>query len=94
MSLHRRNPRRDVAESPIVSALLKAGFSVQRISAKDVPDLLIGKNGITKQIEIKTGKAKVRPGQKTWAMDWRGAPVIYLRTLEDAVTLIQEWPNV
>ena len=94
MSLHRRNPRRDIAESPIVSVLLKAGFAVQRISAKDVPDLLIGRNGITRQVEIKTGKAPVQPGQVTWALDWRGAPVIYLRTIEDTIRMIRAWPNL
>lgn len=40
MSLHRRNPRRDVNEKPIVAALRKCGVEVHRISGPNQPDLL------------------------------------------------------
>jgi len=92
VSLHRRAAKRDLTEPVIVLALMQAGFSVTRISGADVPDLLIGRNGITTLAEVKTGKAKLKPGQAKFAAEWRGAKPLVLRSLDDALRLIQHWP--
>jgi hypothetical protein len=52
--LPRYAARRDNAEGPIVEALEACGFTVEPISKKDVPDLLIGRAGITRVVEVKT----------------------------------------
>lgn len=88
----RRAAKRDLTEPVIVLALLQAGFSVSRISSPDMPDLLIGKGGIDRMAEVKTGNRKLKPGQVAWAEKWRGAKPLVLRSLEDAVRLIESWP--
>jgi len=92
MSLHRTAAKRDASEPLIVSALEQAGFSVLRLSVKDGPDLLLGRNGRDRTAECKTGKAKLKPGQKTFAENWRGAKPLVLRSMDDALALIQSWP--
>lgn len=93
MSLYRRNPKRDITEPAIVQALRQAGFSVQRVSVKDGPDAWIAKGGYECPVEIKTGNAKLRPGQIEWQANWRGAPPRVLRSLTDALAVISTWPG-
>ena len=92
MSLHRRNPRRDLTEPIIFLALMQAGFSVQKVSVENGPDAWIGRNGIDKPVECKTGTRKLKPGQTQWAERWRGAKPLVLRTIEDAERVIASWP--
>jgi hypothetical protein len=40
VSLHRRNPRRDTAEAPIVKRLRQLGADVYHLSARGIPDPL------------------------------------------------------
>lgn len=91
MSLHRFAARRDASEPSIIAALELMGFSVVRLSVADGPDLLIGRNGITRVAEVKTGDAKLRPGQAAWWRSWRGNGSIVLRSLDDVVTLGRTW---
>jgi len=83
----RRAARRDISEKDIIDALLRLGWSVQRVNAKDDPDLVIGKNGRTYHAEVKTGNAKLRPGQVRFAADWRGHRVLVLRNVDDVLEL-------
>lgn len=57
---HRRAARRDDNEPEIVSALVAVGASVTLVSIDGVPDLLVGFQGRTYQLEVKhlsaTGK--------------------------------------
>jgi len=87
MSLHRRAAKRDDSEASIVDRLKALGAGVVRVSGENVPDLLIGWRGMTLLAEVKTGKAKLKPGQVEFASNWRGAPVATLRTPEQA----QDW---
>ena len=80
----RRAARRDGSEAEIISALEACGFTVQQLSQKDVPDLLIAKGGRLWLAEVKTGKAKLRPGQQRFVTKW---PVIVLRSVEDVAQL-------
>lgn len=91
MSLHRINAKRDTAEAGIIAALEAGGCTVQQISAKDVPDLLIGRRGSTLVAEVKTGKARLSDGQSQWWDRWRGNERIVLRTVDDALALLRRW---
>jgi hypothetical protein len=65
------------------------GFSVSDASGmgNGFPDLVIGRNGLDALVEIKTDDPKshygLRPGQKAFALEWRGAKVIVARTSEE-----------
>lgn len=91
MSLHRRAARRDTSEGPIIDALLACGFSVQRLSAKNVPDLLCGRNGLTRAVEVKTDRKPLTAGQVAWWGAWHGGGAIILRTLDDVYRLSRVW---
>lgn len=79
MSLHRRAARRDSNEVQIVDALRAAGYTVQRLSEKGCPDLLVGGRGVNVLMEVKTGPAhKLTPDETAWHADWRGqVAVVY-----------------
>lgn len=79
MSLHRRAAKRDANEGPIVAALEAAGFWVQRMSQKGMPDLYIYKAGQSHFVEVKSAKGKLTRAQKAWV----GQPVVILRSLAD-----------
>jgi hypothetical protein len=86
----RRAAKRDTIEASIVSALRKTGWSVEFLSMKDGPDLLLGLHGATYLAEVKTGKAKLRPGQFIWHAQWGGGKVHVLRSVEDALKLREQ----
>lgn len=89
MSIKRYAAKRDAVEPAIIDALVHAGASVTRLSAKGVPDLLVGIRGCTFLVEAKSGKGKLTPDQVDWHENWRGGAVVILRTDEDAI----EWVN-
>ena len=96
MSIHRRDARRDKNECPIADALLAAGASVTRISAKGAPDLLVGYRGETTLIEVKrapgpkggTSRGKLTKDQIAWRDAWQGRPPVIVRTPEEALRAI------
>lgn len=85
----RLKAKRDAVEASIVRILRAAGCSVAFVSGKDVPDLLIGIRGRNVVAEVKTGKAKLRPGQAAWAEAWRGDKPVVLRSVDDALALVR-----
>jgi hypothetical protein len=87
----RRAAKRDLSEPAIVTALRLCGWSVQPISVPDAPDLILGKAGRTYLAEVKTGKGKVKPGQALWHREWRGADVVILRSVDDALRFEQTY---
>jgi hypothetical protein len=89
--LPRYAARRDNAEGPIVEALEACGFTVEQISKKDVPDLLIGRAGITRVVEVKTDDRPLSPGQVRWWGAWNGNGAIVLRTVDDVEKLSKYW---
>lgn len=91
----RRAAHRDAAEPAIVAALEAAGATVVRLSAKGVPDLLVGHRGVTYLLEVKTPKAsrsgnngKANAGQAEWRARWRGGVVAVVETPEQALRAI------
>lgn len=91
MTLKRFAARRDSSEKAIVEALRARGFSVQPLSGANVPDLLLGKLGVTRVVEVKTGDAPFKPGQRDWWAKWHGNGLIVLRTVEDVERLDRLW---
>lgn len=92
----RRAARRDDNEAIIIAALEAAGCSVVRLSAKGVPDLLIGRRGRTFLIEV-IGNAKaakyrstggLTPDQVTFRASWRGQWAT-ARTVAEALEAIK-----
>jgi len=91
--------RRDKNEKPIVTALRKAGASVEYLSAMGCPDLLVGYRGVNYLIEIKAEHGKceshgkktesgLRDTQERWWRLWRGMRPIVATTSEEALRAI------
>lgn len=91
MSLHRRAAKRDAIEPAIVDALRACGFSVEPLSKKGVGDLLLGKDKLTRVVEVKTGAGKLTPDQVTWWAEWRGNEPLVLRSVDDVAILAKYW---
>jgi hypothetical protein len=94
MSLHRRAAKRDASERPIVDALRKYGFSVTHLSIPNGPDLLLGKDGISRVAESKTGKRNLRLKQSEWWRSFRGNRLIVLREIEQVPELAASWKEL
>jgi hypothetical protein len=97
----RRASHRDKAEPDIVKALEGVGASVTKLSAKGVPDLLVGYQGTTYLLEVKTPGAskggnngRSNAGQSEWRQAWRGGPVFVVETPEQALWAIGVRPHV
>ncbi len=87
MGVNRRAAKRDTNEPEIIQALRAAGATVEQLSKKGVPDLLIGFQGSTYLIEVKTAKGKLTPDESTWIEKWNG-PVHIVRTIEEALRVL------
>ncbi len=92
---------KDTAHRPTVIALRAAGASVQALDVKDGPDLLVGYDGATVLMEVKTiatrtekdGYQRTRAGKKsegqeTWHSTWKGGPVCTVYGPEEALVKI------
>jgi len=87
----RRAAKRDTVEPGIVWVFELAGASVWRLNDPNLPDLIVGWRGHCYPIEVKTHRAKVRPGQDEAFRLWRGTPVRVVRTTEEATALLRQW---
>jgi hypothetical protein len=88
--VRRHPPKRDSSEKEIIAVLRAAGCTVYQVGGKDVPDLVIGMRGRNVVAEVKTGNAKLRPGQAAWAEAWRGDKPVVLRSVDDALALVRQ----
>ncbi len=84
--------RKDANHSDIVKALKRCGAIVVDMSVLGggVPDILVGYQGRSLLMEIKTGAkathdATVRQRQADFAATWRGDPVVTVRSELDAL---------
>lgn len=82
-----KRARRDENEPEIILALRRAGASVERISMRGVPDLLVGFRGVNYLMEVKTAKGRLDDEQITWHDNWYGQNTI-VRTVDDALRII------
>lgn len=85
----------DVNQKDIVAELRAVGASVEPLHAvgRGVPDLLVGFRNDIWLIEVKSPTAKKRNEGKTdhqvkWHGDWRGKPVVVVRTADEALAAI------
>ena len=87
--------RRDANEPEIVQALEAAGCTVIRL---DPFDLLVGRAGVTLMLEVKTPDAGEKKRDKDPRTDaqklidatWRGSPLRYVTTREEALAAVNE----
>lgn len=85
----------------MVDALERVGATVERLSAKDAPDLLVGFRGVNTLLEVKqpagkrggTSHRDLLPGQAEWHAAWRGAAPVVVRTAEEALAAIGVYVN-
>lgn len=89
MSLHRRAARRDSNEAAIVDALRKMGCSVEYLSGKGTPDLLVGyRDRYLVLAEVKLREGILTADQVNWITSWNGPDPVILRSVEDALALV------
>jgi len=88
MSVRRRAPRRDNNEREIIDTLRAVGATVQQLSAKGVPDLLVGFDGENYLLEVKAVKyGKLTEDEAAWHEAWAGS-VQVVRTPDEALRAI------
>jgi hypothetical protein len=83
----RNAARTDANQAPIVEALRRLGCSVYVIGLP--VDLLVGKNGRTVLVEVKTRKGRYTGLQTDFMATWRGGAVATVRDVEAAVELVR-----
>ena len=85
--------RVDNNQVEIVACLRKLGATVVDLSkcGKGIPDLMIGYNGATVLIEIKSGsKAKFTSVQIDFMKKWNGGLIFRVETIDDCINIIND----
>ena len=87
-----RKHHRDTTHKPITEVLQKFGWTVVDTSAVGAlvpgfPDMVIGIGGTaTDMVQAKTGdKADFTPAEIKFEKNWRGKPIIVLKSVEEAI---------
>lgn len=80
--------KRDGNEKAIIQALTHVGASVTQLSAKGIPDLLVGFRGETYLFETKNKYGKLTDDQIAFMDTWRGKPVVIVKTVKEALDAI------
>ena len=90
MSHFHPHARRDATHKAVVMALRAIGCSVVDLGGvgDGVPDLLVGRNGRSWLLEVKSLKGRVNPLQATWAARWRGPKVRVVHDAAEAVAVV------
>ncbi len=87
MSINRYQKQRDKNEGEIIAAFKALGATVECI---DTPcDLLMGFNGESFLIEVKTKNGKLTPNQVKFTKGWKGSYFI-VRSADEAIELINK----
>lgn len=84
--------RRDLNHGDIVAAFQRCGYSVLDLSqvGGGCPDLLVGRRGRDRLIEVKAGRGRVSDEQRRWAQTWSGDYPLVVRAIEDVYALASE----
>lgn len=80
--------RTDTTQNEIAATLRQLGYSVHLTHrvGDGFPDLVVGKRGKDWKIECKSGpKATYTPDQIRFMAEWKGAPIVRLDSVEDAI---------
>jgi hypothetical protein len=83
VSLYRRAAKRDDNEPECIKAALELGASVDPLSSKGIPDLLVGFRLETHLLEVKAKGGKLTPAQVAFRKRWRGRPPVEVTTPDD-----------
>lgn len=80
----------DANQAAIVNGLRAVGATVLSAhrAGSDVPDLIVGYQGVTYLMEIKTDEGRLSDGQRKVIGAWRGGPAVVVRTLDEAFRAI------
>lgn len=89
MTLHRRNPKRDANERPIIDGLRDIGCTVAQLSKKGLPDLLVAYRGKNFLVEIKQPNGKLTEDQIEFHASWMGEIHIAM-TLDEAIRIVTD----
>ncbi len=81
----RRAAKRDISEPEVIETLERLGWSVEQLSGKGTPDLLIGRGHHLCLIEAKTGKRKLNEHQIKWHSAWKGPKPLIFRDATDVL---------
>jgi len=91
----RRAAKVDENQAAVVRTLRALGCSVQSLAAvgAGVPDLLVGRNGLTLLFEVKDGskppsERRLTPAQEVWHRDWKGRPVVVVNNEQEAIAAL------
>lgn len=90
MPIPKYRAKRDRNESEMLKALKTIpGLSVVALSAKDVPDLLIGYLGANFLVEVKNkkGRNRLQKGQSEFIASWNGQAAV-VHTLEEILAIL------
>lgn len=90
--MNRKAARRDSNEPDIVSALVKAGATVMKLSDIGYPDLLVGYKKpdgtpVNMLLEVKTAKGVITEDQQKFIDKWQGV-VYVVRSAEQALEIL------
>ncbi|MBN1208976.1 MAG: VRR-NUC domain-containing protein [Myxococcaceae bacterium] len=82
--------KRDDNEAAIVQALELAGWTVVRVSSPGVMDLLCGRQGVIRLLEVKGKHGRLTPAQERLLLRLRAAriQVAVVRTPEEALAAV------
>ena len=84
----RTDARKDEHQAELVAGLRKIGATVEILSGKGIPDLLVGFRKQNFLLEVKTPGRHVTPAQLQFFTLWRGQAAI-VETLEDARAIMR-----
>lgn len=89
--MSRRAAKADSNQPKIVQAFEKLGCSVQHLHmvGGGCPDIVVGVNGVTVLVEIKTDTGYLTKDQKYFFETWRGYAVI-VHSVEEAIDLVNQ----
>ena len=89
---NRKLHRRDTNQEAIVYVFEKMGAAVFQLDqvGNGLPDLLVGVNGFNLLVEVKSAKGKLTAAQHIFFDEWHGQKII-IRTIDEAITLIQKY---
>lgn len=75
--------KRDANERALVNLLRRLGASVFLLHQP--VDLLVGYRGRTWLLEVKAPRGRLTAAQREFLGDWRGSPVVVIRTEDDVL---------
>ena len=91
----RWNSKTDSNHVEVCDALRKAGLSVLSLHrvGEGAPDILVSSSTEMWLVEIKTDKGKLNDRQKRFHANWRGKPILVVKSAEEAIAAICRQSN-